>query len=48
MQANQDRTGAITGAIGGVAKGLSGVAAGGAFGSDFMGRTYKQQKKRES
>ena len=48
MQANQDRTGAITGAIGGVAKGLSGVAAGGAFGSKLMGRTYKQQVKYEN
>ena len=48
MQAKQDRAGAITGALGGVAKGLSGVAAGGAFGSKFMGRTYKQQYKKEN
>jgi hypothetical protein len=47
MQAKQDRAGAITGAIGGVAKGLSGAAAGGAFGSEVMGRTWKQQRKKE-
>ena len=35
MAANQARTSAITGAIGGVAKGLSGMASSGAFGSKF-------------
>lgn len=35
MQAKADRTGAITGAIGGIAKGLSGAADLGAFGSKF-------------
>ncbi len=35
MQAKADRAGAITGAIGGIAKGLSGAASLGAFGSKF-------------
>ena len=48
MAANQARTSAITGAIGGVAKGLGGMASGGAFGSKYMGRTYKQQVKYEN